>query len=191
MLQEFANYLIRQWQDPIEIHPDSSTDELRADPFCPSIPWHWYQHSGRPQWEQWMRGGDATGAMRVLPRTSRETLWWCYSLREAARHYSWTMDAPNFDQLAQLLRLSMEIGDDAIVGLVCLRIFKWGGLAGHRSTRWVEHHAARGTLIARISEMRQSDDLRRTHGSRPMPAIEVVRHGATRRGEAAPSTNAP
>ncbi|OIN47023.1 hypothetical protein BLL37_08640 [Pseudomonas azotoformans] len=81
--------------------------------------------------------------------------WWCLSLAEAAKHYSWPeKKAPDdFASIAARLREALVKNQCVAARTACLEIFKWGGVGnrpGNASVRWVQTQAARGTLCRSI-----------------------------------------
>jgi hypothetical protein len=73
-------------------------------------------------------------------------IWYCDTLAEAGRHYSWRpfrlagVVTP-FSKLAADLQVAMKISDVAATGAACKNIIKWGGLTRERGAgaalRWI------------------------------------------------------
>lgn len=81
--------------------------------------------------------------------------WWCLTLAEAAKHYSWPeKKAPDdFSSIAARLRTALAANDCFAAREACLQIFKWGGVAnkpGDASLLWVETRFADQTLCHSI-----------------------------------------
>jgi len=101
---------------------------------------HGFPISRHPAWNRW-RALAGQGA----------TNWWCTSLEQAQRHYSWTQreSGPSFEVLAAGLRAALEEGDEARARSSCLAIFTWGGVAkkpNDGSRLWVERQFAKAAL---------------------------------------------
>lgn len=101
---------------------------------------HGFPISRHPAWKQW----------RALAGEETKS-WWCASLEQAQRHYSWTQreSGPSFEVLASGLRAALEEGDEAGARHFCLAIFTWGGVArkpNDGSRLWVEGQFANASL---------------------------------------------
>ena len=155
MLDEFAEYIARQWGDeatPVCAAAPSADSALPAR--VEGRPWHWYPHSGSRHWRQWIDGGTATRSL-AHPSVTREKVWWCHSLGEASLHYSWPESEMTFDELGRLLRIFMKMGEVRAVAAMCRLIFRWGGVgrrANDQSRLWVTEHEDKSDLIELISE---------------------------------------
>lgn len=94
---------------------------------------HEYQVTNRPEWNTW----------RAIVGQQGSPFWTCGSLEEADRHYSWKPEetAGSFETLAGDLQAALKANDEEDLRSVCLKIFKWGGVAARRDDRsrmWVE-----------------------------------------------------
>jgi|GEM_PF-467151 len=101
---------------------------------------HGFPISRHPAWKQW----------RLLAG-QQATSWWCISLEQAQRHYSWTQreSGEPFEVLAAGLRAALDEGDESGARHFCLAIFTWGGVAkkpDDGSRLWVERQFADATL---------------------------------------------
>jgi hypothetical protein len=86
--------------------------------------------------------------------TSQDT-WWCESISQAAKHYSWTESKPSFEELSIKLRCALKDRNSTTCAEICLEIFKWGGVArkqGDRSRCWVQKHRDAGGLCKKIDK---------------------------------------
>lgn len=126
---------------------------------------HAFRISHHPAWKQWrgLAGREATS-------------WWCTSLEQAQRHYSWTQGKGGepFEVLAAGLRAALAAGDEARARHFCLAIFAWGGVAkkpDDGSRLWVERQFASATLcrqtLAAVALLQpaSADSLARFDGS--------------------------
>lgn len=107
---------------------------------------HRYRISRSYRWNDWRHTNTS-------PVTD---VWWCNTLSQAARHYSWTLPAhaTAFDRLSEELRLGLDNNQEDEVRSTCLAIFQWGGVGAAESNRsriWVSDQT-RGTLIERLKE---------------------------------------
>lgn len=88
---------------------------------------------------------------------SNVTEWWCESLSQACKHYSWSESTScgTFGDIAARLRLALAHEDNASAMKACLDIFEWGGVAlkpSDRSRVWVRTQSQDGSLVQRIKE---------------------------------------
>lgn len=93
---------------------------------------HEYQVTTHPVWNTW----------RAFPEQQDATSWTCGSLEEADRRYSWKPEetAGNFETLASELQGALKDAEEENLRSVCLKIFRWGGVAARRDDRsrvWV------------------------------------------------------
>lgn len=81
-------------------------------------------------------------------------VWWCNSIEQAAKHYSWTTTNPSFEELSDALQTAIQSSDVDACADICLAIFRWGGVArvrNDRSCMWVIKHQGTGELCSRIN----------------------------------------
>lgn len=103
---------------------------------------HRYQTSKHHSWNPWKerdKGDD----------------WWCLTLAQAAKHYSWPeKPAPDdFASIATRLRQALAAYDHSAAQTACEDIFNWGGVARKEddaSLVWVKAQAAANTLCHSI-----------------------------------------
>ena len=105
---------------------------------------HRYSITKNRAWKPWRE--------RIQPQSKD---WWCLSLAQAAKHYSWPESkAPDdFSSIAARLRAALAANDCVAARTACLEIFKWGGVAKkpeNASLLWVEAQAAEQTLCRSI-----------------------------------------
>jgi len=96
-------------------------------------------------WKKW----------RTELQPSSQDNWWCDSISQAAKHYSWTESKPSFEELSTKLRFALKDTNNTACAETCLEIFKWGGVArkqGDRSRCWVQKHLDTGELCTKIDE---------------------------------------
>lgn len=145
---DFAGFLARQWsENPDPLHPI----EPKVGPSGRGQrPWHGYEITQHPCWNEWKVGGTGTCSL-ALAESARRSAWWCASLGEAARHYSWTPSPHgSFASLAAELRAEMKASRVANAASVCHRVLDWGGVARKAqsaSRRWIRDQESAGTLI--------------------------------------------
>lgn len=99
--------------------------------------------SNSPVWRSW----------RLEIQPNSPDLWWCDSIGQAARHYSWLPANPSFEDLSNEVISAISMGDEMACLLSCKKIFKWGGVArksNDRSNQWVDNKASVGQLCSSI-----------------------------------------
>lgn len=156
---DFSDYLASIW-DPLAVSSGGSaalsTDApKRPNSYSPGAFCHEYSITRSRAWNTW-KGGKIPGTVSQGPTlvNRRKELWWCVSLQEAERHYSWTVNKiGGFPALAARLQMAMKSGSNAATKAACHDIFKWGGVArkaADRSTLWVAAAAGSYRLIANL-----------------------------------------
>lgn len=120
----FVNYLASAWQGDFR---------------------HEYQVTNRPVWNAWRANAGQRDA----------AFWTCKSLEEADCRYSWRPEeeAGSFEVLAGDLQRALKADNEENLRSVCLKIFRWGGVAARRDDRsrmWVEQ-IDRGPLDQRLN----------------------------------------
>jgi hypothetical protein len=180
----FVDYLVRQWSDaPEPLHdalapaPHGIVDATALPAGCVYRPWHWYEISRHRCWKTWKGGSPATCSLR-LPVPSRDKMWWCNGLREAADHYSWWSSAAtgNFSSLSARLLHAMSTGNVHAAAQLCHLIFDWGGVgrtAANSSRQWVRAEQAAGSLVASLQRGVQA-----LLPSSPVAAVQVAFGGS-------------
>lgn len=106
---------------------------------------HGYDITHHSAWHDWRTRHDG----RSVP-------WSCTSLADAARNWCWTAPAgqPSFAWLAEQLQLAIATDDQALALDICLKIYKWGGVAKKEkdaSRVWVTQLAAAGQLTSDLA----------------------------------------
>lgn len=99
--------------------------------------------SASPVWRKWRQ--------EIQP--SSYDLWWCESLGQAAKHYSWTMTEPSFEELSRDLLSALTTKNETSCLSICQKIFKWGGVARKKSdhsNQWVIQAAKTSKLCSSI-----------------------------------------
>lgn len=100
---------------------------------------HSYQITTHAAWDLWKAGVPGGTSYQRAPRSNRRARWWCDSLRQASRHYSWA-DIPgkSFPDLSRDLQAAMAANNAAVTADVCAEIFKWGGVDRRgENDRWL------------------------------------------------------
>lgn len=100
-------------------------------------------NSKSPVWLKWRT--------EIQPKSP--DLWWCNSIEQAAKHYSWTQTEPSFRELSAALQAAIKASDVHTCAAICQEIFKWGGVARRRSDKsclWVMKHLETGELCSKI-----------------------------------------
>jgi hypothetical protein len=103
------------------------------------------KESSRSVWSTWRN--------QYYPR-SMDT-WWCDSIGQANKNYSWSSDVLQYEKLSKELQSAIENGDEAMCASVCIAIFKWGGVARKktdRSLEWVNEKSIKGELCSSIAK---------------------------------------
>jgi hypothetical protein len=85
------------------------------------------------------------------------TEWWCESLAQASKHYSWTKNKARgaFADIATKLRQALDQKDNMQAKNACLDLFAWGGVARKQSDAsrlWLLSRFEDGSLVQRIKE---------------------------------------
>jgi hypothetical protein len=96
-------------------------------------------------WKQWYRKNGLVSMSE----------WWCHSIHEAAKNYSWIDAKPTFEELSEKLRDYLIANDNEAAAEICLQIYKWGGVAKKktdRSYKWTLEEAESGGLCKKINE---------------------------------------
>jgi hypothetical protein len=81
--------------------------------------------------------------------------WWCHSIGDAAKNYSWSDTKPTFEELSVKLKDSLRANDNEATLQICLQIYKWGGVARQQSDRsniWTLEEAKKGALCDKINK---------------------------------------
>jgi len=132
----FADELSKLWNQ------DSRSGQgtpAGCSPPRPGTHLHSYQITKHKAWDPWKAGFPGGTSYQRAPRSTRLAHWWCDSLRQASRHYSW-VDVPGrgFSALSRDLQIAMAAGNAIATADICTEIFKWGGV-GQRgeSDRWL------------------------------------------------------
>lgn len=106
---------------------------------------HEYRVTNRPVWNAW----------RAIAGPENASSWNCRSLAEADLHYAWepAEEADSFETLAGDLQRALKADNEENLRSVCLKIFRWGGVAARRDDRsrvWVGQ-IDRGPLGQRLN----------------------------------------
>lgn len=152
--QAFADELSFLWNQ-------EDCGEARRSPVrcgCPGSPHpvtHWYSYriTTHRSWGLWKSGHPGGTTYQRDPVGTRDEHWWCDSLRQAARHYSWEWGRVSFSDLAADLQGAIARRNDQDTATACVEIFKGGGVDQRRDNEgWVSARLRAGDLIERLEE---------------------------------------
>jgi len=137
----FADELSKLWSQG-----ESQGERLtRRGCSCPGSPhdsvhFHSYEISNHRAWRSWRHGDLAGTKYQRAPRGTRQLRWWCDSLREAARHYSWAeKPGKGFSDLSSDLQRAMAAGNAGMTVATCVEIFRWGEVdKEHKNEQWLQ-----------------------------------------------------
>lgn len=142
--QAFAEAVSKLWSQESESWNLDGRNGQRATTDCcasrstgPHL--HVYPITKHKAWDSWRAGHPSGTCYQQASRNTRLADWWCDSLRQASRHYSW-VETPKktFSDLSRDLQAEMEAGDPVATADVCAEIFKWGGVdQTGRDDRWL------------------------------------------------------
>ena len=155
---EFVDYLVSLWDPtPSAAIPSAADTPRRTISYTSASFCHEYCITTHRAWQTW-KAGSVTGTVYQQPALDdrRRYLWWCGSLKEAARHYSWTTSkAGSFSTLASRLQMAIKSGCKATTKKVCLDIFEWGGVArksNNASRVWLDAAGAANLLVPQLKQ---------------------------------------
>ncbi len=111
---------------------------------------HCYEISHSASWSVWKD---------KAPDAYKKRIWFCESILDAERKYSWMQAKKSFCSLAEDLQTAMAKGCHQGTRIACEAVLKWGGTPySQRMSNWMESQVNRQTLI---QSLRDATDLLR------------------------------
>lgn len=154
---EFAGFLASLWVLAQAASPREPKNHVPGmSVYSHTLFRHEYEITPHPAWDTW-KSGNTSGTPSQQPGfyAPRQKRWWCESLCEAEKHYSWTTALGTFADLANRLQAAIARGDILGTHSACMDIFAFGGVAldsEDRSRLWVNARRDDGSLFAKIQE---------------------------------------
>lgn len=82
--------------------------------------------------------------------------WYCETIEQADKHYSWSIGKLSFDQLSERLKAEVASNDNDAAFRTCLDIFDWGGVGSIKrsgaSQQWIAGKKNQNKLCKSLEE---------------------------------------
>lgn len=107
---------------------------------------HSFKITKHHSWNEW----------RSNSKYKNNDYWQCNNLKEAYENYSWTVNEKvlGFEELSNELKKSLTHNDNYRTGLLCKKIFEWGGVSRNlnkdSSQIWINDNVINNTLVNKI-----------------------------------------
>lgn len=156
ILSDFADWLAEQLNDfHISDLPDNRTG-ISAVESCITHDWdathssvdektfHCYAITSHSIWKGWRQSYPIAYANRK---------WFCSSISDAAKRYSFTRSTKYFQSLADSLQTAIRKQNRRDTRQQCLEILRWGGTpVSNKMTVWLDQRTTAGKLIQSINK---------------------------------------
>ena len=122
---KFINYIAEQWLGSFS---------------------HSFKISNHQSWNQW----------KINSKYKNNNYWQCNNLKDAFENYSWSLNNKNldFEEISIELKKSLDQNDCNHTGLLCRKIFEWGGVSRNikkdLSQLWINENIINKTLVNKI-----------------------------------------